>query len=338
MSVTLNDVARIANVSPSTVSRVIADNPRISQETKDRVIKVMKELDYHPNIIARSLANKTTNIIGVILPNTAEKALSHPFYPEILRGIGSVAYKYKYNILLSNTNEADENEVINQFIKGGITDGIILMSSKVQDPYIDNLMKHNRPFVLVGRPEKENRINWVDNDNFYAAYEMTKYFIDRGHKRIVFYGHASDFVVSVDRLNGYKKALEDSNIKFDNNFVIEQRFIEKENLTTNISKLIEFENSPTAVIALDDFLAYELINFLTSIGLDVPGDISIAGFNNIYLSNYTMPTLTSVDVNAFELGVKAFEMLYSNIIRKDNTINRVIVPAKIIERNSIKTK
>ncbi len=334
MTVTINDIAKAAKVSPSTVSRVIANNSRISKATTEKVLKIMKEMNYHPNIIARSLASKSTQIIGVVVPGSTEKAFQHPFFPEILRGIASVAYKNGYNILISSTSDINEEKrIIKEFAKGGITEGIVLMTSRLNDPSVSELMKLNFPFVVVGRPQKENEVNWVDNNNFSISYELTNHFISQGYKKIAFLGVSSEYTVTVDRLEGYKKALHDNNILFDNDFVVEGEFIDDTGYDL-MNKLFTKEIVPEGVIACDDLLAFGVIKAISDKGLDVPGDIAVAGFNNVPLADYFMPSLTSVEVNAFNLGLKAFELLLADIKSEQKSFNRAIIPAELVIRKS----
>src|SRR5690625_2519062 len=165
--VTIKDVAKATGVSPSTVSRVISDSPRISEETKRKVRKAMKEMGYHPNISARNLVAKSTKSIGVILPSSADKALQNPFFPEVLRGIGSIAYEMEYTVtLLSGKTEKEIYQEVKRMVNGRYVDGIILLYSLMDDPVIDFLYKKNFPFVVIGRPYNYvNEITHVNNDN-----------------------------------------------------------------------------------------------------------------------------------------------------------------------------
>lgn len=335
LNITINDVAKAANVSPSTVSRAISNNPRISTATREKIFKIMKEMNYHPNMIARSLANRSTKIIGVILPGITEKAFQHPFYPQILSGISSGAYKSDYKILLSTSvsNQKEEKKIINEFAKGGITEGIILMTSKVDDPSISELKKINFPFVVVGRPVNDGEINWVDNDNISIAHELTEHLIKQGCTKIAFLGLAHEFIVTLDRLEGYKRALKDNKIEFDKNLVAEGEFLS----STGSDWMKGFKEKgimPDGIVACDDLVAFSAIKLLADYGFRVPQDVLVAGFNNVPQSEYFVPTLTSVEVNAFSLGLKAFELLLNCIRNNFESYNRAIVPAQLVIRNS----
>ncbi|MDK2809377.1 MAG: hypothetical protein PWR27_86 [Petroclostridium sp.] len=334
MRVTINDIAKAANVSPSTVSRAIANNPRISKKTRQKIFQIMKEMNYHPNLIARSLVNRSTRIIGLVVPGNTEKAFQHPFFPEILRGIASVAHKYKYNILISSvTNVRDEKQMINELVKGGVVEGVVLMTSKVKDPSIAELVKTEFPFVVVGRPVNDDGINWVDNNNFAIGYELTQHFIKQGHKKIAFIGVSQDLVATLDRLEGYKKALQDSNLPVDDSLIIESNYLD-DNGYDLVQKIDFSQKKPTGIIACDDFLAFGIIKFLNEHGFKVPEDVAVAGINNVALSEHSVPPLTSVEINAFQLGVKAFELLFESIKSDFKSINRAIIPAKLIIRES----
>ncbi len=334
MGVTINDIAKIANVAPSTVSRVIANSPRISAETRERVQKIMKEMNYHPNMIARSLANKSTKIIGLVVQGATEKAFGHPFMSEIVRGIISVAHRYGYKILISSADNLDEEkELISDLSKGGAVEGIILTASRIKDPSIMELKKQKFPFVLIGRPADDELVNWVDNNNVSISYDLTKHFIEQGHKEIAFLGLSPDFIVTLDRYEGYKKALEESGIEVKSEYAAESKFLDAPGYDM-MKELFDRGQKPTAVICCDDYIAFGAARFLSEQGLAVPDDVAIAGFNNTPLAEHFIPSLTSVDINAAILGSSAFEMLYNTIHKNIKGFNRTIIPSDIIIRKS----
>lgn len=334
MGVTIHDIAKAAKVSPSTVSRTIANNPRISRKTRERILKIMEEMNYHPNMIASSLANKTTRIIGVVVTGSTEKAFQHPFFPEILSGIASVAYKNNYKILISSVNSAmEEKKIVAELAKSGITSGIILLASRMKNPSVNELKQSGFPFVVVGRPECEREVNWVDNDNVQIGYDLTRHLIEKGHKDIAFLGASPDFSVTLDRLEGYRKALNDHKIPVRDELIVNGKFVDDSG-NTLVQELLGRGVRPTGIIACDDLLAFGVIQHLNEIGLKVPADVAVAGVNNVPLDEYFNPPLTSVDVNAFSLGAKAFELLLTCMNTEYVSINRAIVPAKLIVRKS----
>ncbi|XQY92966.1 LacI family DNA-binding transcriptional regulator [Metabacillus sp. HB246100] len=339
MIVTIKDVAKKANVAPSTVSRVIANSPRISEKTKKKVREVMEELGYHPNFQARSLAAKSTQAIGVIMPNSAYYAFQNPFFPEVLRGISTSAHDNKYGIYLSTGSTEDEiyNEVTSMVL-GRRVDGVILLYSRINDKTMNFLQSSNFPFVVVGRPdEHDERISYVDNDNIFITKQVTNYLIDLGHQNIAFVGGSTDFVVTVDRLNGYKLALKDAGISFKKEYMVFEDFI-KENGRKAIESLMNLNDPPTALVTQDDLIAYEMISHLEDMGISVPQDISIVSFNNLMLSEHSKPPLTSIDICIYQLGFEATKCLLEKISIPDTLPKRITIPTKFIERKSCEQK
>ncbi len=333
-NITATDVAQKAGVSTSTVSRVISDNPRISQKTKEKVLKVMNEMGYYPNAIARSLAKKQTGNIGVIMPARSEDVFLNPFFPEALRGILKGACNNNYDILLStNTEEGDELENIKSFIRASKVDGIILVSSKVDDESIKYLSSIDFPFSLIGSPyEAINNINYVDNDNYMAAYELTKYLINTGKRLIAMIAGDDRLVVTRQRIEGHKKALEDSNIVFNNDLLFIGSFNEETGYKYG-KDIIKMESMPDALIVTDDLVTFGAIQVFESSNINIPKDIAVASFNNSIISRHSAIPFTSVDINAYELGLESVNILAKSI-EDDIKGVKITIPYKIYKRES----
>lgn len=332
MSVTIKDVALLANVSPSTVSRVIANNPKISDKTKKRVIKAMKELNYHPNIVARSLANKSTNILGLIIPNEAHDLFSNPFFIKAMNGISLYAQEKKYYIMYAfSKNEEDEVEFIKEYTHSKLVEGIILLTVRENDKCIKYLKKKNYPFVVIGRPDDSKGVLWVDNDNFDAMYKVVNKLISKGCDSIAFIGGPKNRRMSKDRLEGYMSALKDNQISVDEKLIFQKENFSKECGYDAMKKILEYK-IPSAVVTTDDLLAFGAIEVMNECGKRIP----IIGFNNTPLSQYQQPKLSSVDINSEELGRKAAELLINKLENDDMPVNHYIIPTDIIKRESTK--
>lgn len=331
---TIKDVAERAGVSPSTVSRVISNSPRISKATKDKINTIMDEMGYYPNAIARSLAKNRTGTIGVILPTTSEDVFLNPFFPEALRGIAKVAARVNYDILIStNLNKNGELKVIENFIRSSKVDGIILMSNRLDDECIDYLYNLDFPFSLIGTPNTNlEDINHVDNDNLLATYELTKHMISIGRKRIAIIAGDENLIMTQNRIFGYKKALEEEDLVFDESLVFMGSFDEETG--RNYGEIIaRLKKMPDGIIVTDDLVAYGALRTLEERGIKVPEEIAIASFNNSILSQYANIPLTSVDINSAELGEKAMDLLV-DAIDKGVRGRRIITPYTIYKRKS----
>ncbi|WP_347550809.1 LacI family DNA-binding transcriptional regulator [Pseudalkalibacillus hwajinpoensis] len=338
MAVTIKDVAKLANVAPSTVSRVIANNSRISEQTKRRVREAMEYLGYHPNYNARSLANRSTQTIGLVMPSSADKVFQNPFFPEVLRGISTKAHEKDYTIYISTGSKEEEIlEGVMGMVHGRRVDGIVMLYSRIDDKIMTFLEEQNFPFTVIGKPlANPDSITHVDNDNFRAAKDVTEHFISKGHERIAFVGGNLDLVVTVDRLSGYEKALREANILHNDDYVVHVEFL-KEGGQEAVMELFTLEEPPTALVVADDLMALGIMSKLDEMGLSVPEDVSIISFNNVMLAEYASPPLTSVDINIFQLGYEAVNCLLEKIHDPDSGNKRVCVPHKVVERWTVKT-
>lgn len=330
MSVTIKDVAKEANVSPSTVSRVIAGSDRISEDTKKRIMDAIKKLNYHPNIIARSLANKATRVIGIVLPNEAEDLFKNPFFIQVMTGISTYSQKSGYYIMYTFcTSEEEELSSVQNYINSNLVDGIILTLARVEDKCIKYLQEIEFPFVVIGRPEDTTNVLWVDNDNFQAMYNVVSKLFIKGYKEIAYIGAKKELNVSKDRLDGYKQVHKIHGIAIDENLIVEVEDF-KESLGYNAMDQILRVKKPGALVVTDDLLAFGANTYLNEKGIN---DISIIGFNNTPLAEYQRPSLTSVDINAKELGYYAAKLLVDKLT--DNIKDRhYIIETNLVERES----
>lgn len=327
---TVKDVAERAGVSPSTVSRVIADHPRISEATKERVRAVMRELDYHPNAVARSLVRRRTQTIGVALSRSAEAALANPFFPEVLRGIGAVAREARYSITLTTaTSHVEEREQCIELLTQRRVDGLIVLTSRTDDPLVEWLRQQAHPFVVLGRVPGLD-VPHVNNDNAAAAREATEHLLALGHRRIGFIGGPPDVVVSMDRLEGYKQALHDGGIPFRSEYVVPTDFGYEQSYEA-ARRLLSLE--PTALVAIDDGVALGALAAARDAGLRVPEDVSVVGFNDSPVCPHVAPPLTSVSIPVFEMGAAAARMLCDALDGKPGK-TEVLLPTKLVVRRS----
>lgn len=335
MAITIKDVAKRAAVSPATVSRVIADNPRISEKTKKKVREAMEELGYYPNFQARNLVVQRSQTLGVIMANSATLAFQNPFFPEVLRGISVSAHNSQFGLYLSTG--ATEEEVLQEvkaMTQGKKVDGIILLYSRIGDKVMEYLNDSGLPFSMVGRPYKNaHQISYVDNDNVRNARDVVEYFIGLGHKRIAFVAGGNDFVVSIDRLEGYQQALAAHSVDFDAQYIVTQEMMQGHGPNA-ILQLMNLPEPPTAIVTHDDLVAYEVIGYLEDLEINVPGDVSIIGFNNHTLSEHLKPPLSSVDISIYDLGLEAANLAIEKIMDKTAPAKQVIVSSRLIERGS----
>lgn len=335
MTVTIKDVAKLANVAPSTVSRVIADSPRISEETKQKVKRAMEQLGYHPNINARNLVSKSTQTIGLVMPSSKDVGFQNPFFPTVLQGISEGAQE-KYYALHMTTGKSEKEilDAVIQMVEGRRVDGVVLLTSRVRDQVISYLRKRKFPFVLIGKPYQDiEEITHVDNDNIRAMKEATEYLLHLGHRHIAFIGGTRELMVTLDRLDGYEKALQEAGILVKPEYIVHEEFL-REGGQEAVRELMALDEPPTALVVADDFMALGVLNTLDELGIQVPQDLSIVSFNNVLLAEMSRPPLTSVDINIFELGYQATKNLILMIENDKEPVKRLIISHRLVERSS----
>jgi DNA-binding LacI/PurR family transcriptional regulator len=335
MKITLDDIAKAANVSKSTVSKVLTNTDRISEATRERVLKIMKEMNYQPNMIARSLSRKSTNIIGIVFPNRSQgmfrESMEFLIFQELLSGITNIAYSNKYNVMLSSFGQfGNEEGVVKELVHGGIVDGVIYISPRVDDVFIPQMKDANAPFVCIGRTE-DNEVSWVDIDQFLMGYKLTENFIKIGHKKIAFIGESNRALFRADRARGYRQALVDNGLGIDERHIIEIGHLVK---GSSVKDLWTKENMPTAMVVVEDIYAIKIIKELEEMGVRVPENTAVASFSNIPVAEYFRPSLTSVDFRSFNLGIRACEILIDKMNGKDTNIVHEIIASEIILRES----
>lgn len=331
--VTIKEVAKEAGVATSTVSRVLSNNPKISEETKAKVNEAIERLNYKPNAIARSLANNKTKILGVVLPSEADDLLTNPFFINAMKGMSIYAQNKNYYITYVFAKDGkNEFESIKEITNTNLIEGIILLRVNENDESIKFLNTIGFPFVAIGRPEKTEDVLWVDNDNFQAMYNVVNRLIQKGHKKIGFIGAIKTLNMSKDRLKGYKMALEVNGLNYDEELVIHKQFFKENTGYAGAEELLS-KHEVTAIVTTDDLLAFGVSQLLNEKRLE---KISLVGFNNIQLSKYQTPPLASVDINADELGYYAAKLLIEKLENENIVNTHYIVNTEFIERESFK--
>ena len=328
MPVTIKDVAKAAGVSPSTVTRVIQNKSTISDETKKRVRKAMKELNYHPNLNARSLVSSYTQVIGLVLPDDSDVFYQNPFFPSVLRGIAQVASENHYAIqIATGKDEKERLNAISQMVYGKRVDGLIFLYAQQNDPLVQLVVEEQFPFLILGK-SLSPFIPLVDNDNIQAGFDATEYFIKKGCSRIAFIGGTKKLFVTQDRLTGYEQALQEHNLPLDNHRTFfADEFLEEKGY--NFSKqLFKYDPQTDAIITTDSLLAEGVCSYLNEHQLDVP----VLSFDSI---NPRLNLAAYVDINSLALGRTSFETILQiiNDVKENRQIcYRQVIAHEIVEK------
>lgn len=332
---TIKDVAKLAGVSTSTVSRALSGNIPVSKETKDKVMRAVEELNYKPNLIAKGLKEGKSNVIGLIIPD-----IQNPIFPSIVRGVEDAARINGFNVVLINTDENIDNEVraVNMLKKRWV-DGFIFATatSAKNSQHIYQLIKENIPVVLMIRNIGKD-FNSVVTNNFESSYKAVSYMINRGLKKIGILNGDLDLNLYMERFKGYKKALADNGIE-----LIEDICFNSSTSGLSSYELLKdyFHNSKNnrqidGIFATNDYKAIEAIRAIKDSGLKVPEDVSVMGFDDVKVSSFIDPQLTTVSQPFYEIGEKSVKQLLHLIDTKDfKNIKTEILDSKLKIRKSI---
>ena len=335
MAVTIKDVAALAGVSPSTVSRTCKNNPSISEETKERVRKAMAELGYEPNFQASNLASQNSRTIGIILPASAKEVYENSFYLEAIQGISHYCNGRQYmTTIVTGQDEAEILDAVRSMSRSGKVDGFIVLYSKKEDPVIDYLFNEGLLYILIGKATQyTNQTIYIDNDNLLAGREAAEYLYQIGHHRIAYLGSDSSLMFSADRKAGYLLALASHQLPVRPEYCVEVKNV-SENNEEAIRGLLMQKDRPTAILVSDDILAVSLERVCLENHLAIPEDLSIISFNNSLFARLTSPQLTSIDIGAGQLGSEAASQIINHIENPNLLATKIIVPHHLIERDS----
>ncbi|MGQ1910302.1 LacI family DNA-binding transcriptional regulator [Marinifilum sp. RC60d5] len=331
--VTIKDIAEKLNISVSTVSRALKNNPEISLQTREAVQKLAKELKYQPNPLAVALKTQKSNTIGVVVPQIVSS-----FYASVVKGIEQIADEFGYQVFVSSSNERMEKEEknVNGFLNMRM-DGIILSLSRATSTYdhIHKIQDLGVPMVLFDRTSKELNVSKVVADDAAAAHTAVSHLINGGAKRIAFLTGPEYMLFGRNRLRGYKKALADNNINLDETLISRCDFT-VEDAKKLCLDLFGRTNRPDAVFAINDDMAIGAIAAAKELGLKIPEEVAVVGFSNSRRSRYMEPSVSTMDQNPKEVGREAAKLLFSQMEKTPEAkeVKEVVVHADLIVRTS----
>ncbi|WP_404453669.1 catabolite control protein A [Virgibacillus necropolis] len=331
MNITIYDVAREANVSMATVSRVVNGNPNVKPTTRKKVLATIETLGYRPNAVARGLASKKTTTVGAIIPD-----ISSIFFAELARGIEDIATMYKYNIILSNSdqNKDKELQLINTMLEKQV-DGILFMGGSITNDHVEQFKTSSVPVVLAATYDESNTIPSVNIDYEQAAYEATKFLLDKGNKGIAFIAGQDDTIINEQKYLGYKRAHKDSAIPLIDEYVVKGDYTYDSGIEA-FEHLHSLNNKPTAIFVSSDEMALGVIHGVQDRGLSVPEDVEVFGFDNTRLASMVRPTLSTIVQPMYDIGAVAMRLLTKYMNKEDVSEKKVVLPHRIVERNSTK--
>lgn len=312
---TIKDIAQKLGLSPSTVSRGLHDHPGISAKTKEQVRALAASLDYYPDSIAQSLQKRQTKTIGVIVPE-----IKHDFFASAISGIEELAYKAGYAIIVCQSNETFEREVINtRTLVSKRVDGLLISISQTTEngEHFKALQRRGVPIVFFDRVCEDVDCSKVVVDDHDGAFRAVEYLIDSGYKTIAHLAGPKNISVTRNRLQGYLDALKSKGIAIDENLIVHGGMNEEDGVF-GFQKLLSLGKKPDAIFAVNDPVAIGVMIFAKEHSLKIPQDVAVVGFSNNQISSLIEPALTTVDQPSHEMGKMAVKLLLEQISSDKN--------------------
>jgi LacI family transcriptional regulator len=326
---TMRDVAHRANVSIATVSHVINKTRPVSSELRERVYAAMEALGYERNVVARALRSKQSLTIGVIVPDS-----TNPFFAEVMRGIEDVSLAREYSVILCDTRgDLATEELHTRNLVAKQVDGIIYIAAGKGYTHIEKLIARSLPVVLVERDPLEMAADAVLISNFDGGYAATSYLTGLGHRRVACITGPSRLTLRGDRLEGYRRAMEDAGLR------VQEQMVQGGDFSCGsgyraAKTLLALPQRPTAIFAFNDLMALGVLRAAHEAGLQVPDQLSVIGFDDIYLASFAMPALTTIRLPKHEMGRQAADMLLRRIDDGLHPSQRQQLPIELIVRRS----
>ncbi|MBN2791923.1 MAG: LacI family DNA-binding transcriptional regulator [Desulfuromonadales bacterium] len=328
---TIKDVARLAMVSTATVSRVINTPEAVRSQTCDKVRGAMEMCGYKYNALARSFATNQSRTLGVIIPS-----ITNPIFAESTRGIQDTAEQHGYHVVLGNTdyNGSKELRLVEVFRELQVN-GLLITTASLKHDWLQQLARDNFPFLLLHSTVRNGPLSCVGVDNYKGGYMATRHLIESGHRRIgMVAGTFSASDKSFHRWHGFRKCLQDHNLPYDADLVRQYEY-SLENGRTGIIDLMKSEKSPTAVFCSNDYLALGAMKGARELGLDVPADLSIVGFDDMPMAAFFNPGLDTVRQPAYEMGRIGTELLLEAIATPEILPVQKLLPLELVRRGSV---
>jgi LacI family transcriptional regulator len=328
---TLEEIAELSDVSRSTVSRVINDDPHVSPATRKKVMSVVRRLNYQPHAAARSLAAGHSRILGLIVPSGVTITFDDPMYSILVRGISATCMGHNYSVMLWLADPDYERRMINQILRNGLIDGVIVSSLSISEEILDALFDSGLSFILVGRHPSRDDVNYVDVENRRGAQEAVGHLLRQGRERVATITGPLTSAPGIDRHTGYIEALRSRGLSVDEHLIVEGDFSEASGYY-GMRQLLAHE--PDAVFVANDMMALGGLRALREADLRVPEDVAVVGYDDLPLAARATPPLTTVRQPIQRMGAVATQTLIDIIEHPTAGLHRIVLPTELMVRRS----
>ncbi|MBN1372400.1 MAG: LacI family DNA-binding transcriptional regulator [Anaerolineaceae bacterium] len=331
MALTLEDIARMSGVSRSTVSRVINEDPNVNEKTRQRVRDIIQNMNFQPNLAARSLAAGKTNVLGLVIPVGVHAIFTDPFFPLFIQGVSATCNATDYSVMLWLAEPEYERRTILQILYNGLVDGVIVASTLTDDAIVEHLAESKQPFVMIGQHPNMPNLNFVDVENRISSRNLVMYLFRLGYKRVAMITGPQNMIAGVHRYLGYEDAHREAGRAVDPDLVENGEFSDNSGYFA-MKRLLG--RKPDAVYAASDAMALGAMRAIQEAGLNIPKDIAVAGFDDIPAAAKANPPLTTIHQPILKSGMAAAEMLIDIIHHPEKQPCHRILPTELVIRQS----
>ncbi|TDB50238.1 MULTISPECIES: LacI family DNA-binding transcriptional regulator [Bacillaceae] len=334
---TIKDIAKVAGVSITTVSRALNGYSDVNEKTRQKIMNVAKELNYSPNTLARGLVMQKSKTIGLLVSGISRESVKDNFTFEVLCGVNERASLLGYDLILFNTNTTKQREkTYTQLCKERRVDGAIIQGIKKDDPYLTEVLESNIPCVLVDIPIRSDLVGYVTTDNKLGAKKAVEHLVQLGHVHIGMINGSEDAFVSQERLKGYLDTLEEHGIDIRQSWIVNGEF-EEAVAEQQAYELLKANEEITSLFCASDLMALGALKACKRLGRRVPDQISIVGYDNIMLAAYSSPQLTTVGQEVYQIGYEAADLLIEILENRSTNMERYLETELIIRETTAKS-
>lgn len=329
MKPTIYDIARLAGVSIATVSKVFNGKGRISERTRKRILQISEEMNYQPNMLASALTGKKTYTIGLLIPD-----LVNPFFAELARHVEDRSHELGFNLVICNTdNDAEKENKYIQLLRQKSVDGIIVATGVRNEALLKELIEQHIPIALIAREQSALAASSVVVDDYTGGYSAASYLLEGGHKRIAVLAESLTVSSSKERVRGYRQALLEAGVRYESSLVYVSDFSVQGGKQTALQVLAS-RPRPSAIFACNDILAIGAMQAARELGIRMPQELSVVGFDNTILAAMTDPPMTTVAQPIQQMGHQVVDLITQEINQEKKAKQRVVLLPELIVRGS----
>ena len=338
MGTTIRDVAKLAGVSASTVSRVLNHKSVISPETSEKIRKAMRDLNYVPNDLARGLAKATSHVIGLAVDTRSPEDYSNRFFNRTVFALEAVAQEKGYNLMIVNADLREQkNRSILRLVSGKKLDGLIIPEKLANTHLLIELRKADFPFVILGKQDEPELATWVDIDNIQAGQIAAKHLLKKGYHQICFLTNAKNQLFEKERIYGFIGEMERKSISKDRYSVLEGGH-EAQEIELFLRKINPTEQKTVACLCSNDRIAASVVHKARDLKISLPEAVGVLCFDNTDITEFLDPSISCIDVDTYEAGAQAADILLNQIKERDRKYRHILIPTRVIERHTTARK